>query len=147
MARAVAAELVCTDPGRNVEFEIADGIGAACDPTLMRTVLDNLIGNAWKFTARRETAHVAVTATTDTAGDLVVCVSDDGAGFDPESATRLFGPFQRLHSQQDFPGTGVGLATVQRIVNRHGGRVWAESRPDRGTSMRFSLPAAGAITS
>ena len=108
----------------------------------MRIVLENLLGNAWKFTSKRESALIEF-AQKDGEGGHAYFVRDDGAGFDPVRATRLFGAFQRFHDKNDFPGTGVGLATVQRIIQRHGGRVWAESAVDKGAAFYFTLRAAG----
>jgi signal transduction histidine kinase len=101
--------------------------------------LENLIDNAWKFTARRDHATIAVGYARQEGGPAAFYVRDNGAGFDPAYADKLFVPFQRLHAVSEFPGTGVGLATVQRIVRRHGGRVWAEGRPDRGACFYFTL--------
>ena len=109
------------------------------DPVLLETALVNLLDNAWKFTSKVEQPRVAVGRTTTDKGPAFF-VRDNGAGFDMRHATRLFGVFERLHPQQEFPGTGVGLATVQRIVRRHGGRIWAESAPDAGTTFYFTLP-------
>jgi light-regulated signal transduction histidine kinase (bacteriophytochrome) len=103
--------------------------------------MENLLGNAWKFTSRRPAAEIRVTG--EERADEVVCtVRDDGVGFDMAYAKNLFGAFERLHAVRDFPGNGVGLATVQRIVHRHGGRVWAEAAPGRGAAFSFSLPRA-----
>ena len=104
-------------------------------------MLTNLLENAWKFTAKRGRARVEVGRHGEEAGMPVFFVRDDGAGFDMRFADRLFGAFQRLHQQTDFPGIGVGLATVERIVSRHGGRVWAEGKPDGGATFFFTLPA------
>jgi light-regulated signal transduction histidine kinase (bacteriophytochrome) len=105
----------------------------------MRIVLDNMLGNAWKFTARRRRAHVEVGVVAHR-DDPVFFVRDDGAGFDGNHMTRLFAPFQRLHSDAEFQGTGIGLATVHRIVERHGGQIWAESVLDGGATFYFTLP-------
>jgi len=104
----------------------------------MRAVFENLLGNALKFTGRTADPRIEV-GSTEAAGERVFFVRDNGAGFDMSHASRLFTPFQRLHSSQDFPGSGVGLATVQRIVHRHGGRIWAESEPGRGATFFFTL--------
>ena len=112
---------------------------AVADPDLARILLDNLLGNAWKFTSQREVAHIDVGAE-DCDGDTIYFVQDDGAGFDPTYAGRLFAAFERLHDETEFPGVGIGLATVQRIVERHGGRVWAESEPGKGARFSFTLP-------
>ncbi len=138
---AIAAELRAHEPGRRVRFAIADGVRVTADRVLIRTVLQNLVENAWKFTARREDATIEF-GTTAGEDDQVSCfVRDNGAGFDPAFIGKLFQPFQRLHSAADFPGTGIGLASVQRIVERHGGRVWAEGAVDRGATFYFTLNA------
>ena len=138
LAREVAGSLKEGQPGRDVDFVIQDGLTATGDPRLLRQALENLLGNAWKFTARRERAKIEF-GTAEREGRKVYFVRDDGAGFDMTYAGKLFGPFQRLHSDADFPGTGIGLATVQRIVHRHGGKVWAEGEPDKGATVYFTL--------
>jgi len=105
------------------------------DATLLRVALENLLGNAWKFTSRRDDARIELVRD----GDAIV-VTDNGAGFDPAHAAKLFAPFQRLHSQKEFEGTGIGLAIVQRIVRRHGGEVSAQGAIGRGASFRFTIP-------
>ncbi len=140
MARRVAADLAEAEPERQVELVIADGMHATADRTLVRALLANLIGNAWKFTARHETARIEV-GVNDWGGERIFSVSDDGAGFDATYGDKLFGPFQRLHSPGEFEGLGIGLATVQRIVRRHGGRVWAEGAVERGATFFFTLPS------
>jgi len=138
MGRAVAAELENSQPGRRTEFHIQEGLEAHADSNLMRIALENLLENAWKFTSKRESARIEFGQTNNN-GSRVYFVRDDGAGFDSARATRLFGAFQRFHDKNDFPGTGVGLATVQRIVQRHGGRIWAESVPGKGATFYFTL--------
>ena len=137
----IAAELQAREPGRRVRFAIHDGVRVTADRTLIRTVVQNLVENAWKFTAKREGATIEFGTTA--AGDARVCcyVRDNGAGFDPAFTGKLFQPFQRLHAVTDFPGTGIGLASVQRIVERHGGRAWAEGAVDRGATFYFTLNA------
>lgn len=138
MAQSLATELTAREPGRVVLFEIADGLEARGDATLLRAVLLNLLENAWKFTRKRESARVEFGVKTEKEG-LVYYVSDNGAGFDMAEAGRLFNPFQRLHKQSEFEGTGIGLATVDRIIRRHGGRIWAEGEVGRGATFFFTL--------
>ena len=140
LAEAVAQEIREAEPDRHVELVIHKGLRAVGDRVLLRAVLTNLLGNAWKFTARRINARVEVGKVSDAASGTVFFVKDNGAGFDMKSAEKLFGAFRRLHKQEEFPGTGVGLATVQRIIARHGGRIWAESYPDKGATLFFTLP-------
>ena len=137
---AVAAALKSRDPGRRVSVAIQEGVWVTADPILIRTVLDDLVENAWKFTAGREEATIEFgTAPAD--DDAAVCcyVRDNGVGFEPAYAGKLFQPFQRLHTTREFAGTGVGLASVQRIIERHGGRVWAEGAVDAGATFYFTL--------
>ena len=137
VAHDVVAELRDADPAREIDVSVADGLSAGGDPHLIRLVLRNLLGNAWKFTARREPAVIEVTRA-DPDGKVFV-VRDNGAGFDMRYAAKLFDPFQRLHANADFEGTGIGLAIVHRIVQRHGGRIWAEGAVDHGASFSFTL--------
>jgi signal transduction histidine kinase len=138
LAHFVLDDLRRAGGAREVEVEIEAGLRASGDPTLLRLVLENLLGNAWKYTSRTEQPHIAVRATAHE-GQKAFTVSDNGAGFDMRSADRLFGLFQRLHSANDFPGHGVGLASVRRIVRRHGGDIWAEGRPGQGATFTFTL--------
>ena len=138
IARKVVAELEEGDPERQVTFEIAEGAVTMGDPNLLRAVLDNLIGNAWKFTGNHPTAKIEFGITED-GGQPAFYVRDDGAGFDMRYSENLFGAFQRLHGMTEFPGTGIGLATVQRIIHRHGGRVWAEGEVEQGATFYFTL--------
>jgi len=138
LATALAAELQRSDPQRDVRFAIAPDLVARGDPGLMRLVLQNLLGNAWKFTGKRSPAHVEVGSMAHD-GRRAFFVQDDGAGFDMAYAAKLFGAFQRLHASDEFPGSGIGLATVQRIIHRHGGQVWAEGTPGRGATFYFTL--------
>ena len=140
-ARAIATELRHSAPGRPVEFVIANGLTAPADPVLAAMVLRNLIGNAWKFTSRHATARIEV-GETRCDGKRTWYVRDDGAGFDMAYVDQLFAPFQRLHSSSEFPGSGIGLAIVHRIVRRHGGRVWIEAEVNKGTTCRFTLEPA-----
>jgi light-regulated signal transduction histidine kinase (bacteriophytochrome) len=137
----VARDLCAAEPGRSVDLIVGGDLRVVGDPVLLRAVMTNLLGNAWKFTSHGLHARVEV-GRRETPGDgTVFFVGDDGAGFDMQYASKLFGAFQRLHGQDEFPGTGVGLATVERIISRHGGRIWAESRPGEGATFFFSLPA------
>ena len=137
----IAQELQREEPGRDVQFIIQRPVQVQADPDLIRTVLQNLVGNAWKFTAHRDTALIEFGTTS--AGDAPVCyyVRDNGVGFDPLYASKLFQPFQRLHATSEFPGTGIGLASVKQVVERHGGRVWAEGKVDEGATTYFTLNA------
>ena len=139
VARRIAGQLRHEDPHRDVVLTVQDGLAAEADPTLIEVVLDNLLGNAWKFTARREHAHIEVGAEIRD-GERAFFVRDDGAGFDPAFGDKLFQPFQRLHGDDEFPGTGIGLATVARVLGRLGGRWWAEGEPGRGATFSFTLP-------
>jgi PAS domain S-box-containing protein len=138
IARTIAAELQRADPTRCVDFALMPGVIAQCDSGLLRTALQNLIGNAWKYSGKHPSARIEF-GRTDTAGQAVYYVRDDGAGFDMSEAVKLFSAFQRFHSDSEFEGTGVGLATVQRIIHRHGGTIWAESAPERGATFYFTL--------
>jgi signal transduction histidine kinase len=138
MARAICEELAVSQPERVVEVVVADGLEAQGDPRLIRQVFDNLIGNAWKFTSRQALARIEVGRQAGENGPIFF-VRDNGAGFDPQYADRLFGVFERLHAMTDFPGTGVGLAIVERIVKRHGGRVWADAAVGQGATFYFTL--------
>lgn len=143
LAHAVATELQQADPARCVAVSIAPGVSADADPLLARVVLENLLGNAWKYTGRRRTAHIEFGVVPGT-GPPVYVVRDDGAGFDMACAERLFVAFQRLHDAEEFGGTGVGLATTQRIIQRHGGRIWAEGAVGHGAAFFFTLENDGA---
>lgn len=134
----VAEELRRAAPQREVQFELEPGLQAFGDPTLLRLVLENLLGNAWKYSGRNERSVIRF-ARVPHDGASAYLVQDNGAGFDMRGADRLFGLFQRLHSASEFPGTGVGLASVRRIVQRHGGHIWAESEPGRGARFYFTL--------
>src|SRR2546425_4089867 len=138
MARDIVADLQRTTPERQVEFAIAPGLTARGDARLLRVALDNLLRNSWKYTAKQPAPRVEF-ASADANGGRAFMVRDNGAGFDMKYADKLFGVFQRLHSAADFEGTGIGLATVRRIINRHGGRIWAEGAVDRGATFYFTL--------
>ena len=139
LAAEVAEELAADDPARQVDVSIAPGLVADADPTLLRMILRELLGNAWKFTSHHDEARVKVGAV-EAGGELEFYVRDDGAGFDEVYAKHLFGLFQRLHPRGTFPGDGVGLATVQRLVRRRGGAVWAEAEVEKGATFYFTLP-------
>ena len=138
LARAVAAELQKAQPQRQVRFRIAEGLTAAGDPNLLKVVFDNLLGNAWKFTGQKDEATIEFAAT-EVDGETAYFVRDDGAGFDMAYSDKLFATFQRLHLEKEFPGTGIGLSLVQRIVRRHGGNVWAEGEVGQGATFFFTL--------
>lgn len=139
LAQAAACSLLMHEPQRRVSFDITPGIATDCDPDLLRVVLDNLLGNAFKYTGKKEQALIEFGVTAG-AGEPVYYVRDNGAGFDMALAGKLFNAFQRLHSEREFKGFGIGLATVQRIIQRHGGRIWAEGREEKGASFYFTLP-------
>jgi light-regulated signal transduction histidine kinase (bacteriophytochrome) len=139
LARRIATDLQQGCPERRVEFEIAPDLRAYGDTHLLQVVLENLLNNAWKFTAKQSQPIVTVGQSQSDNGSPIYFVRDNGAGFDMAYVDKLFSPFQRLHGMQDFPGNGIGLATVQRIIHRHGGRVWAEGVIDRGATFYFTL--------
>ncbi|MBL8381275.1 MAG: PAS domain S-box protein [Burkholderiales bacterium] len=139
MAREIVDKLRHAQPGRVVEVEIEPGVIAECDRELARIVLDNLIGNAWKFTGRSPDARIRFGRESGQDAATVYFVADNGAGFDMAYASKLFTPFQRLHGRDEFEGTGIGLATIRRIIARHEGRVWAEGAPGSGAIFRFTL--------
>ena len=139
LAEVITARLQTEKNGRNVRFDIARGAHVFADEGLMQVVLDNLIGNAWKYTSKIDSAVIQF-GYTDESGQTTFFVRDNGAGFNPRYADRLFRPFQRLHSQSEFVGTGVGLATAYRIVTRHGGKIWARGDVDKGATFYFTVP-------
>ena len=138
LARYVLDDLQRGAPERQVDVHVMPGMQVMGDPTLLRVTLENLLGNAWKYSAKRDRARISFECGLH-AGRQAYLVRDDGAGFDMRYADRLFGVFQRLHSASDFQGTGVGLASVRRIIRRHGGQIWAESEPGQGASFYFTL--------
>jgi light-regulated signal transduction histidine kinase (bacteriophytochrome) len=138
MAKEIVAELREQQPDRHIDVRIADHLLAQADTDLVRIALTNLLSNAFKFTANQPVARIDLAS--ETQGDEVVyCMRDNGAGFDMTYVENVFRPFERLHSQEDFPGTGIGLATVHRAIRRHGGRIWAEASVDHGASFFFTL--------
>ncbi len=155
LAEVAAHELRKKDPGRRVEFIIARGVKTRGDTDILRVVVENLMENAWKFTGKREAARIEFgvlepglinpksairVPQSELTGKTVYFVRDNGAGFDMKYVDKLFIPFKRLHSDSEFPGLGIGLATVQRIIRRHGGEIWAEGEPDKGATIYFTLP-------
>jgi signal transduction histidine kinase len=148
MCRSIAADLAAADPGRDVELVIADGLSAQGDERLLRQVIENLLSNAYKFTSRTLHPRIEVgTMGDEREGQRTFFIRDNGAGFDMARADKLFGAFQRLHTVEEFPGTGIGLAIVRRIIHRHGGRIWAEAAVGQGATFYFTLPTAKAGTS
>ncbi|MBZ0275165.1 MAG: hypothetical protein K8I60_03420, partial [Anaerolineae bacterium] len=139
IAQTVMDQLRKTQPERQVELVIQDGLMAHGDSRLLRVMLENLLGNAWKFTAKHLQAHIEVGSMEQPQDGRVFFIRDDGAGFDMAYAGKLFGAFQRLHPVTEFEGTGIGLATVQRIIHRHGGEVWAEGEVGKGATFFFTL--------
>ncbi|MGB7553020.1 MAG: ATP-binding protein [Candidatus Korobacteraceae bacterium] len=141
MARSIADQLCRREPSRNVEFVIHNCPAVKGDSRLLRIVMENLLRNAWKYTSHREEARIEI-GCEQRVGRTAFFLRDNGAGFDPALADRLFKPFQRLHATSEFPGTGIGLATVQRIISRHGGEVWAEGAVNQGATFYFTLGSA-----
>lgn len=142
IAHSIAGELQKSAPERRVEIVVPAGMRARGDESLLRIALENLLQNSWKFTRNRSDAKIEL-AQADKEGRPVFSVRDNGAGFDMAYAAKLFGPFQRLHKESEFEGTGIGLATVARIIHRHGGKIWAEGAVNQGAAFHFTLPPAG----
>ncbi|HKU15013.1 MAG TPA: ATP-binding protein [Steroidobacteraceae bacterium] len=138
IAGEAAAAIRERHPAREVQLDIASGLEVSADPRLLRIALENLLSNAWKYTARTTPARVSIGKQTAESG-VVYFVRDNGVGFDMKYADKLFVPFQRLHPEAEFPGSGIGLVTVQRIIARHGGRIWADAKPDEGATFYFTL--------
>jgi light-regulated signal transduction histidine kinase (bacteriophytochrome) len=138
IAQSIAEELRAAEPGRQVEFAIEEGLTATGDFQLLQAAMENLLRNSWKYTSGHVHARIEFGKTRGN-GKNPFFVRDDGAGFDPRYADRLFGAFQRLHAVTEFPGTGIGLATVQRIIHRHGGEIWAEGAVEKGATFYFTL--------
>ncbi|MCW8130417.1 MAG: PAS domain S-box protein [Planctomycetota bacterium] len=139
LAQEIVKDLKAAEPARVVEFVCQPDLWTWGDPQLLRIALENLLGNAWKFTARHATARLELSGQIGTEGVMEYTVKDDGAGFDMTYAGKLFGAFQRLHMEADFPGTGIGLATVHRVVHRHGGKIWATGAVEQGAAFHFTL--------
>jgi light-regulated signal transduction histidine kinase (bacteriophytochrome) len=139
LALSIVAELKARDPARRADFKIERGVVRRADPNLTRLLLQHLLENAWNFSRSRDPAQIEFGATSRE-GAPWLFVRDNGAGFDPEYARKLFRPFQRLHPRDAFPGVGIGLAAAQRIVKRHGGEIRAEAAPEAGAAFYFNLP-------
>jgi light-regulated signal transduction histidine kinase (bacteriophytochrome) len=139
LAHSLAADLQQSDPDRKVTFVVAENIMANGDPALLRVLLENLMNNAWKFTRQQASACIEFGSTFQPDKTVVNFVRDNGAGFNMSYAGKLFGAFQRFHTQDEFPGTGIGLASVQRVVHRHAGQIWAQSAVGEGATFYFTL--------
>jgi signal transduction histidine kinase len=139
LALEIEADLRREQPDRRVDFDIVPDLVTQGDPELLRSALQNLLCNAWKFTAKTSEARIRF-GQAEEGGKTVFFVSDNGVGFGMERAGKLFAPFQRLHDATEFPGTGIGLAMVQQIIRRHGGKVWAEAAVGKGATFYFTLP-------
>jgi light-regulated signal transduction histidine kinase (bacteriophytochrome) len=137
-ARTIMEELCRSASGRHVEFVVPSRVQAYADSRLVQIVMQNLLENAWKYTSHHERARIEF-GFEEKDGSMIYFVKDDGSGFDPRSTDRLFQPFNRLHTASEFPGNGIGLATVRRIVQRHGGEVWAEGAVENGATFHFTL--------
>jgi light-regulated signal transduction histidine kinase (bacteriophytochrome) len=138
LARGIGERLQEVEPARQARVVVQDGLVGEGDPKLLAAVLENLLGNAWKFTNQRSSALIEVGCVSED-GEIAYFVRDNGAGFDMAYASKLFGAFQRLHGVLEFPGTGIGLATVQRVIRRHGGKVWAQGEVGSGATFFFTL--------
>jgi len=142
ISRDIIAELRYAEPTRKARVTIQDDVIASGDRKMLQIVMDNLLRNAWKFTSKSAGAEIEFGTMSENAGEMVYFVRDNGAGFDDAYADKLFKPFQRLHSSDEFPGTGIGLATVEKIIRRHGGRIWAKGKMNEGAMFCFTLPGA-----
>lgn len=138
MSQQILCDLQTQEPDRQAEWIIANNVQTEADPLLLKSVLENLLGNAWKYTSKENLARIEFGLQNGN-GNMTYYVKDNGVGFDMKNKERLFKPFQRLHLKADFPGTGIGLASVQRIINRHGGKIWAEASPGSGATFYFTL--------
>jgi light-regulated signal transduction histidine kinase (bacteriophytochrome) len=139
IAKSVVQSLRQADPERSVEAVLREGVFVRGDPELLRVLMENLLGNAWKFAGKNPRARIEFGVMEEEEGNAFF-IRDNGVGFDMAYAGKLFSAFNRLHAQDEFPGTGIGLATAQRIIHRHGGRIWAEAAPDKGATFYFSVP-------
>jgi signal transduction histidine kinase len=146
LTKDVVTDIALEVPGRQIEWKIGPLPACFGDPSMLKVVLTNLVSNAVKFTRLRQSAVIEIGSTTKSDNEFVVYVRDNGAGFDMRYTNKLFGVFQRLHHTDEFEGTGIGLATVQRIIHRHGGKVWAEGKIQEGATFYFSLPIATTAT-
>jgi light-regulated signal transduction histidine kinase (bacteriophytochrome) len=140
LAQAALTDLQAAEPARMAQVDVQAGLVASGDPALLKQLMEHLAGNAWKFSAKKDRALITVGSEAGADGETVYFVRDNGAGFDMAHADKLFGIFQRMHVTSDFPGLGAGLAMAQRIVARHGGRIWAEAAVDEGATIYFTLP-------
>jgi signal transduction histidine kinase len=141
LVSAIRGRLAEREPGRDVRLDMESNLVVSGDARLLSIALENLLGNAWKFTRRREIALIRVFAA-EQDGHRIICIKDNGTGFDMRYRHKLFAPFQRLHSAKEFEGTGIGLATVARIIARHGGNIWIEGVPNQGTTVSIFIPSA-----
>jgi signal transduction histidine kinase len=139
LARDVIKGFEIGAPDRRVQVRIDDDLETDGDPGLLRILMENLLSNAWKYTSKISDARIEFGTAPQQNGTPIYCVRDNGVGFPMQYVDRLFQPFQRLHRQEEFPGTGIGLTTVQRIIQRHGGKIWAESSPNNGATFYFSV--------
>jgi light-regulated signal transduction histidine kinase (bacteriophytochrome) len=140
MTRTIAEELQTNNPDRAVDMTIQDGIVVQGDPYLVQIAMDSLMDNAWKFIGSKALPKIEFGAVIKD-GETICFIKDNGVGFDMAYVDKLFGAFQRLHTTDQFPGTGIGLATVQRIIHRHGGQIWAEGEIGKGATFSFTLPS------
>jgi light-regulated signal transduction histidine kinase (bacteriophytochrome) len=140
IAQDILKKMQSQEPEHRVTWDIADGLQAKADEKLVRTVLENLLGNAWKYSSKKESPWIEMGSIMKDE-QSVFYIKDNGVGFNMSNADKLFGAFQRLHADTEFPGHGIGLATCQRIIHRHGGTIWAEAEPDKGATFYFSLPS------
>ncbi|KMQ51206.1 Sensory box histidine kinase [Chitinispirillum alkaliphilum] len=139
LAKEITEELFKEEPSRNMEIKIEEGMRLTADPNLLRIGLYNLLSNSWKYTAVKEKGVIEVGCVSKPDGKIFF-IKDNGAGFDMKYSSKLFEPFKRLHSEKDFPGTGIGLPIVMRVIRKHGGKIWAEGVPGKGAVFYFSLP-------